>query len=764
MLIGACNPVLCPIHGVQVFRTAMAMLENLQDELYVLDASVAETKIKYDAAFKNIEKVKKSKSTKKRTNENELKKLITTCQFTRQEYLLETAAANRHYLKFRNEQLPQVLDACNEQNITFCTNYFKAYASLCSSSLTKSVKNMAKVDKLASRMAAPLERRTFLHEVGKAFPGRQLFEIQPHPDDATHLELKCDNSTRNALVQMRELLKHSCDIIDKGLREKEKQMDSLQSLRKNYQEAGTMFDKQQPKLVEEKMEVLSQEIETDALKRSHLQAKISRITEAGVDDVDKFPQAESGLKKEVVTMDLKQAQARETERRTRESTVIAGPSMPSTPAAAIEVPGSEQSRKRSRGKSAKKESKKSPCQTQSKLAAAEAPMERKTSPRGVAPSKPKTRDPDDPGPPPTAPPRRSMMFDVGSKPVIPAVKGQGRRKSRLTEVSVSGPVLASQPSREDPYEVPSILLRRGNSYHGVETETDAPETYDVPETTAEPPQVNYDVPEIDESFPPPPPAPADDDIDLPPPPSWAIDDLPPPDCFSPTKDMMMDSFCDLPPPPSTPDAIASGQVTPQKSHRDASAALYEELVESDTPLLYRALYTYEAAQNDDIGIGAGDLLYVLVARDDGWCQGISLDGQVGFFPASYVERETARQTSIEAPRMLWLYPNATSYGLSIEGTKPVKVKNVYAGTPAEKAGVREGDIILEINEEPFADKSMETITAALAASFENKNKATKLVVMNVGSRRCMAVAVIVLTPCCAWCFVLALSWAWFLTQ
>jgi hypothetical protein len=487
--------------------------------------------------------------------------------------------------------------------------------------------------------------------------------------------------------------------------------------------------------------VLSQEIETDALKRSHLQAKITRITEAGVDDVEKFPE-QSGLKKEVVTMDLKQAQARETERRTRQSTVITGPSLPSTPAAATLEPDKEQIRKRSRGKSANKEGNKSPGQTPAKLAAPEVPKARKTSPRGVAAPKSKERDPDDPGPPPTAPPRRSMMFDVRSKPVAPAVKGRGQRKSRLAEVSVSGPVPASPRSEEDPYEVPSVLLRRGNSYHGTETETDVPDTYDVPETTV---QVNYDVPEIDESFPPPPPAPADDDIDLPPPPSWAMDDLtdlPPPDCLSPRSPTMemMDSFCDLPPPPSTPDAIASGKVTPQKSHRDASTALYEELVESDTPLLYRALYTYEAAQNDDIGIGAGDLLYVLVARDDGWCQGISLDGQVGFFPASYVERETTMQNSIEAPRMLWLYPNDTSFGLSIEGTKPVKVKSVLAGTPADKAGVRKGDIILEINEAPFADKPIETITAALAASFENKNKATKLVVMNVDARRLEKVA------------------------
>ena len=90
------------------FKLAYQVLTNLQEELLKLDGSVAETKSKYDASRKSY--IKKRDAKKAKVNPADLKKAESSWQFCRQEYLLECAAANQHYLRFRNEQLPEVMD------------------------------------------------------------------------------------------------------------------------------------------------------------------------------------------------------------------------------------------------------------------------------------------------------------------------------------------------------------------------------------------------------------------------------------------------------------------------------------------------------------------------------------------------------------------------------------------------------------------------------------------------------------------------------
>jgi hypothetical protein len=41
-------------------------------------------------------------------------------------YILELAAANEQYLKFRNAQLPEVMDAAATPTLRFISNFFKA--------------------------------------------------------------------------------------------------------------------------------------------------------------------------------------------------------------------------------------------------------------------------------------------------------------------------------------------------------------------------------------------------------------------------------------------------------------------------------------------------------------------------------------------------------------------------------------------------------------------------------------------------------------
>ena len=47
----------------------------------------------------------------------------------------------------------------------------------------------------------------------------------------------------------------------------------------------------------------------------------------------------------------------------------------------------------------------------------------------------------------------------------------------------------------------------------------------------------------------------------------------------------------------------------------------------DIPQFHRALYDYRAIQPDDLSISTGEICYVLVTREDGWCQGLNDKGE-----------------------------------------------------------------------------------------------------------------------------------------
>lgn len=94
---------------------------------------------------------------------------------------------------------------------------------------------------------------------------------------------------------------------------------------------------------------------------------------------------------------------------------------------------------------------------------------------------------------------------------------------------------------------------------------------------------------------------------------------------------------------------------------------------------------------------------MLIVRDDGWCQGVNLKGQVGYFPAQYVQRvESAdHPAGVPAPRLIGATCSETSgYGFAIVGNGPVRVDSI---APTHRCGVLAGDVVLEINGEPCAD-------------------------------------------------------------
>lgn len=49
-----------------------------------------------------------------------------------------------------------------------------------------------------------------------------------------------------------------------------------------------------------------------------------------------------------------------------------------------------------------------------------------------------------------------------------------------------------------------------------------------------------------------------------------------------------------------------------------------------------ALYSYDTGNPGDLVFQEGDIIYVTIKNEDGWCEGI-LNGVKGYFPGNYVE-------------------------------------------------------------------------------------------------------------------------------
>jgi hypothetical protein len=722
------------------------MLVNLQEDLVKLDQSVAETKAKYIESRKAYMKKTEKKS---KATVAEVKKAESSWQFARHEYILETAAANEQYLLFRNHQLPEVMDSASTPTFRFVSNFFKAYAGSLGLSLQTCGKNMKKVDKLASKLGANFEQRIFLHEYvlhfweegwggdwcqqlsiaredalgsymsawgysviatafvndrrvlfpplrlpvnrslfftphrllttpqpkkyccyrhRREFPGRQMFEVEPHPDDVQTHDLVVDGNSRHTLLKIRELLKHTVKMIDSALEQKEQELHALLELHDNYQKAGGLVDQTQRSVLLQKMSTLHVEIEAETTKTRQLQAKISRITDAGVDN-DAPEEVQSTPDQDHLYLD--QAQAHELARREEDVSTL-----PAAATRALKELNASSAGSASTKKSSTKQA------------------------------------------PPT--PR------VAAAPAAPAAADKKQM----------------QPEQQQQQQPPMYM--NAAEADGVATAATVADDLDF----LPPPPEDEDADMLHNSF--------DETNDTPPPPPEA--ETPgtthPAHNQSTNFDQLDDGTNELPPPPpalnesesfyenvvstlggvqlSTGYGDQSGVLSADGFYVNTTEGIYEELCEAEVPLFYRALYDYTAAQADDLSIQAEDMLYVLVAREDGWCQGLSTNGKLGFFPQSYVEKiQDQSEVTMEVPRIIRLTPSPAEHlKLELRAGSPPMVVEVAPGSVVAKEGVKVGDYLLEVDEEPCASASYGQVSSWLQQC--ESGRTLKLCIVTIG--------------------------------
>ena len=140
-------------------------------------------------------------TTGKKVSDADLKRAEQKALFNRNLYLLELAAGNGQYLKYRNEQFPEIVDVCPafccrvvahprrpsaSRTWTFyprctrtsrciwatwvrcCSKYVCCSFVLCAECRVQEEK---KLSKLATLMDPEFERRAFMHECRYEFPG-----------------------------------------------------------------------------------------------------------------------------------------------------------------------------------------------------------------------------------------------------------------------------------------------------------------------------------------------------------------------------------------------------------------------------------------------------------------------------------------------------------------------------------------------------------------------------------------------------------------
>lgn len=468
---------------------------------------------------------------------------------------------------------------------------------------------------------------------------------------------------------------------------KEKELYSLLGLHDNYVRAGGLVDQSQRRVLLQKMNTLHCELEDETLQTNHLKAKIGRISnDLGTDEGSAaggldFDGSAAGKAVDTAEMlYLDQAQALDMSRREEENA-----------RALQEING------RSKGRGSKHGSKHGAKKTEKAINAAKSK-----------------------GPAPRAP--------------LPAEAAAALSALSLTANEVGG--ASSFTNGEEDEEAMYI--------NSAETRADyaAAETEWLPP----PPQLFEGCPATNASLDagtPPPPPPGDEGADA---------ENPYADFPMPGEDETM------PPPPDASDSfyqnvaevLSSARETgmragagvsimssmeemsqvhyetavtknPARSESagfyvNTTEGIYEELCEAEVPLFYRALYDYTAAQVDDLSIQAGDVLYVLVAREDGWCQGLSTNGKCGFFPQSYVERiEDQESVAAEKPRIVRLTSTpADTLKVEMHPGCPPTVVEVAPGSIPESVGIRVGDCLLEVDEEPCASSSFGTVSSWLS--------------------------------------------------
>eukprot|EP00042_Codosiga_hollandica_P042282 m.385937 g.385937 ORF g.385937 m.385937 type:complete len:811 (+) comp56294_c0_seq5:255-2687(+) len=607
-----------------VFKAAANIITNLQEELVQLDASVAQFKKQYEVSMKELATYKKK--AQKKQIESETKRLTQRAQRHKAEYLLEVAAANEFYMRYRNAQIPEVIDAVKKQDVEFLSSLITFITTQFGIVGQQIIDNRAKLQQLLTFATPEFERRAFLHEYRNEYPGRQLFDFDHYKHDLEpSRDLSNGPDSLPTLTSLRTMFEQDLKTIEEELLQKLENLSGLQKLNSQYDKAGDIFEKSQGAAIQDKVDAAYADFEKLLMRKSHITSKLARIalvlsggvkqaaesldssltTErarpsashshaASKDSGSDLSDSDEDIEPPASTVSLSPMAA---------STVTASPIMPpSVPPPALPVPlGSVRSTP--------------------------------TSSSGLAP--PLIAPPTLPSP--SLPPSTPAISETTASGLPAGVAlGRGGPQALRTPTQES-----QSPTSRKPSSFAEELLSKA-------TELGRPKGGLAPPSVAPPVQ-----PDEDSGLPPPP----DDDIShRPSTTSYADIDLP------------------APPPLEVVDVY-----------------------DREMPVHYVVLYDYEATQPDDLTLVEGSSLLLLLERSDGWSQGINAQGQLGFFPHSYVRPlEHGEHTTMPSARLIKI--NCSSQvGFTLSASSPPIVKSITRSSEGYSAGLREGDAVLEVN-------------------------------------------------------------------
>ena len=69
----------------------------------------------------------------------------------------------------------------------------------------------------------------------------------------------------------------------------------------------------------------------------------------------------------------------------------------------------------------------------------------------------------------------------------------------------------------------------------------------------------------------------------------------------------------------------------------------------------------------------------------------------------------------ERSRTLIVHKDEAGYGLTLSGDKPTRVQTVKAGGASDRAGVREGDVIIKVNGQQVTDSAHTAVVQLIQA-------------------------------------------------
>lgn len=124
----------------------------------------------------------------------------------------------------------------------------------------------------------------------------------------------------------------------------------------------------------------------------------------------------------------------------------------------------------------------------------------------------------------------------------------------------------------------------------------------------------------------------------------------------------------------------------------------------------RAVYDYEATEDNEISFTEGDLITELEEVDEGWWSGKAPNGQVGLFPSNYVERVGGEEAAYAEPEPEPAYepepepvhaaaaaaPPAPAAALASEGVVKVAMY-AYAAAEDNEISFEEGDRLTNVD-------------------------------------------------------------------